>query len=294
MGVTDEDVIENRLVSRSIAQAQGRIEGHNFDARKYVLEYDDVMNKHRETMYGLRRQILSASDVRERIVGYLHDQIRAIVLGHVSVETGESDLKEIAEACQALAPFDASLHATLLAKNADTEELIAYLQDEVNQLYAAHEQRMGIEQMRQIEKFVLLRTIDDVWVDHIDAMEHLRESVRLRAYGQRDPLVEYKIESQRMYAMLLETVAARVASIIFKVQVAEQPRQQNVVEARPDVSGDGAIAKLDTEDTHASDETVHTGHVGRNDPCPCGSGKKYKKCGLLNTEEHQRLMAEKK
>jgi preprotein translocase subunit SecA len=273
LGVTDEDVIENRIVSRSIAQAQGRIEGHNFDSRKYVLEYDDVMNKHRETMYGLRRQILTSADVKERILTYLHDQISYIVRAHVNVETGFVDTEEVSEACSAMAQFDSSLHKTLLEKKENTEDMISYLQEEVDRLYDLHEQRIGVEQMRQIEKLVLLRTIDDVWVDHIDAMEHLRESVRLRAYGQRDPLVEYKIESQRMYATLLDTVSARVANIIFKVQITEQPRQQNVVEARPDISGDGAIAKLDT-----GDSSVHKDNVGRNDPCPCGSGKKYKKC----------------
>jgi preprotein translocase subunit SecA len=164
--------------------------------------------------------------------------------------------------------------------------------------YDAHEQRMGAQQMRSIEKYVLLRTIDDVWVDHIEAMEHLRESVRLRAYGQRDPLVEYKIESHRMYTTLLDTVAARVASVIFKVQI-EQPteRQRRVVEGRAelvDPAGDESIHRHDEQDVASSDATTHTDKVGRNDPCPCGSEKKYKKCGLLNTDEHQRLMAQKK
>jgi len=146
--------------------------------------------------------------------------------------------------------------------------------------------------MRAIEKAVLLRTIDDVWVDHIEAMEHLRESVRLRAYGQRDPLVEYKIESQRMYGTLLATVGARVAGSIFKVQIMREPqRPRNVIEMRPDIAGDEAIAKLDSKDTAASETAIHAADVGRNDPCPCGSGKKFKKCGLAETDEHKQLMA---
>jgi preprotein translocase subunit SecA len=283
LGVTDEDVIENRLISRSIAQAQGRIEGHNFDTRKYVLEYDDVMNKHRETIYGLRRAVLASADSRDRMLDYLHGQLDALVHAHVSPETGTLDWKEIAEACRALAPFDASLQQTLLEKNGNTESIVAYLQEEVEQLYAAHEQRIGPGQMRQIEKMVILRTLDDVWVDHIEAMEHLRESVRLRAYGQRDPLVEYKIEGQRMYATLLDTVAERVASIIFKVQVAEAPQKpRNVIELRPDISddtaGDQHIHRHDEQDPAASESSAHADKVGRNDLCPCGSGKKYKKC----------------
>ncbi len=302
LGVTDEDVIENRLVSRSIAQAQSRIEGRNFDSRKYVLEYDDVMNKHRQTVYNLRREVLTSSDNKDRVLDYLHTQMRSLVYAHINQETGEFDREEIAEACRAIAPFDESLHRTLTAKAAEgafgaanPDELVAYLQDEVERLYEAHEQQMGDTQMRAIEKAIILRAVDDVWVDHIEAMEHLRESVSLRAYGQRDPLVEYKIESQQMYATLMDTIAGRVAGIIFRVQMTDpasgtgQEKKRTLQEQRPDITGDEAIAKLDTNDTAASEVTIHSDHVGRNDPCPCGSGKKFKKCGLLDTEEHKRL-----
>ncbi len=290
LGVTDEDVIENRLVSRSIAQAQSRIEGHNFDARKYVLEYDDVMNKHRETIYGIRRTVLGSNDIREQVLGYLDDEIHALVAAHVNQETSELNIDGIVAAARSLAPFDETLHATLSTKMGE-HEVVEYLQDEVERLYTTHEERVGVSQMRHIEKVIVLRAIDDVWVEHIGAMEHLRESVRLRAYGQRDPLVEYKIESQHMYSTLLATVASRVASVIFKVQFVEESRPKNVIELRPDISGDDAIARIDTADTHASETTIHSDAIGRNDPCPCGSGKKYKKCGLLDTEEHRRLSA---
>jgi len=293
LGVTDDDVIENSLVSRSIAQAQSRIEGHNFDARKYVLEYDDVMNKHRETIYGIRREVLKSPDSRERVLDYLDDEIRVLISAHMNVETGESNLEEIAEAARGLAPFDQTLHQTLMQKETP-DEIIDYLQGEVERLYAMHEEQVGIDAMRHIERAVILRTIDDVWIDHIEAMEHLRESVRLRAYGQRDPLVEYKIESQRMYGTLLATVASRVASVIFKVQVMQEPpRRQNVVELRPDISGDQTIAKLDTQDTRSSETTIHVDAVGRNDPCPCGATNpltghvyKWKKCGMINAPQH--------
>lgn len=284
LGVTDEDVIENRLVSRSIAQAQSRIEGHNFDARKYVLEYDDVMNKHRETVYALRRSVLLSDDNRERVLGDLQEQIGHLVLAHVRSDTGESNLEEIAEACRAIAPFDESLHEKLLAEPGG--DIAEYLRNEIKRLYAVHEQRMGVGQMRAVERFVLLRTIDDVWMDHIEAMEYLRESVRLRAYGQRDPLVEYKIEGQRMYATLLDTVAARVAGIIFKVQITPPTEHsRRVIEGRAeqvDAAGD--------QESH----TLAKSEVGRNDPCPCGAinpstGQvyKYKKCGLINAEYHK-------
>lgn len=303
LGVTDEDVIENGLVSRAIEQAQSRIEGHNFDARKRILEYDDVMNKHRETVYKLRREVLMGADAQDRVLEYLLLRLRSIVYSHIS-EDGGFDLEEIAETCRALAPFPDTLHATLLGLANDgtlhpenPEGLLEYLRDEIYKLYDAHEERVGADQLRAIEKAVILRIIDDVWVDHIEAMEHLRESVQLRAYGQRDPLVEYKIEAQRMYGALMDTVAGRVADIIFKVQVQPlAPVQQRAVEMRGEISdavGTSTIHHHDT-DTHAGDtDTAGADKIGRNDPCPCGSGKKYKKCGLLNTEEHQKLMAGK-
>ena len=120
-----------------------------------------------------------------------------------------------------------------------------------------------------------------------------QQPCRKRAYGQHDPLVEYKIEAQRMFAGLLSTVAARIADVIFKVAITPQERPRQMQESRPDILGDEATAKLDSRDDSSADLTVHSDHIGRNDPCPCGSGKKYKKCGLLNTEEHQRLMAGK-
>ena len=305
LGVTDEDVIENRLVSRAIESAQSKIEGHNFDARKYVLEYDDVMNRHRTTIYKLRREVLTEKNSSERVLEYLYGSLRAIVNAHLSVETQEFDLEQIAEACRALGPFPDDLHAKLreLANDgklhaANPETLIEYLKDQVFDLYEHHEMEIGAEQLRQIEKMVILRTIDDVWVNHLEAMEQLRDSVRLRAYGQRDPLVEYKIEAQRMYATLMDTVAQRVANLVFKVRIQQAPvRAPQVIEGRgegaPDTKEDEAIHRHDEQDPAKSTGTVHTDHIGRNDPCPCGSGRKYKKCGLLNTEEHQRRMAGK-
>ncbi|HTP56918.1 MAG TPA: SEC-C metal-binding domain-containing protein, partial [Candidatus Paceibacterota bacterium] len=295
LGVTDEDVIENRMVSRAIEQAQGRIEGHNFDARKYVLEYDDVMNKHRQTLYGLRHEVLTATSNEERVLGYLEDAMRAIVAAHRSAETGELDIPAIAEAARGIAPFPETL-AKSLADMPPTG-VGEYLADEVGTLYEAHEKLIGADQLRLVERAVILRTIDDIWVEHLEAMEHLRESVRLRAYGQRDPLVEYKIEAQRMYGMLLSTVSSRVANVIFKIRLVQPERRPAVTESRgqsaPDASGDAQVHRHDETDPAASEGTVHTDHIGRNDPCPCGSGKKYKKCGLLNTPEHQRLTAQK-
>ena len=209
LGVKEDEHIENRLVSRAIEQAQSKIEGHNFDARKYVLEYDDVMNKHRTVMYELRNTTLRSDSVRDMVISYLPE-------GMLSA-------------------------------------------------YEAREKEIGADEMRQLERMLLLRVIDELWVDHLDQMEHLRDSVRLRAYGQRDPLIEYKIEGQKLFNELQAAIRSQVAELILKVNMMQAPRPQAV---KPLSSG------LSGSTTKSS--------VGRNDPCPCGSGKKYKKCHYPN------------
>ena len=204
LGVKEDEHIENRLVSRAIEQAQTKIEGHNFDTRKYVLEYDDVMNKHRTAMYELRNTALRSDSVKDTIVSYLSEDILPA--------------------------------------------------------YEAREKELGEEEMRKLEKMLLLRVIDELWVDHLDQMEHLRDSVRLRAYGQRDPLIEYKIEGQKLFNQLQSTVGAQVSELILKVNFTQAPQQN-----RSDMS-------------NMTDKTHSGSKLGRNDPCYCGSGKKFKKC----------------
>ena len=155
------------------------------------------------------------------------------------------------------------------------------IKEEVAKVYEARETAIGTENMRRLEKAVLLRTIDEIWMDHIESMEHLRDSVRLRAYGQRDPLVEYKIEGQKMFEQLIETIKAQVANMIFKVSFMEQPKIVKLEERRPDIVGDShKHQEVISEPAHRQSYRDSAPQVGRNDPCPCGSGKKYKKCHL--------------
>ncbi|HXV27027.1 MAG TPA: preprotein translocase subunit SecA [Candidatus Paceibacterota bacterium] len=294
LGVTEEDVIENRMVSRSIEQAQGRIEGHHFDARKYVLEYDDVMNRHRTAIYRLRHEVLHAETNRERMLEWLRELMRAEVFARRDAVSGTLDTEEVVESLKTLAPFPANLHTKLMElapklPTDSTDHVLEYLDEELERMYAAKEAEQG-EQMRPLEKLVMLRAIDDVWVEHLEGMEHLRESVQLRAYGQRDPLVEYKIEAQKLYGTLLDTVRQRAAGIIFRVTVMRPQERRNMQERRPETEAQGTPAHPDSVHTeHVQAE--HADKTGRNDPCPCGSGKKFKKCGLLDTEEHKRNMA---
>ena len=227
LGVSEDDVIENRFVSNAIEQAQFRIEGHNFDIRKYVLEYDDVMNKHRDAIYRARKEILFSDNNKDLVLDWISN----------------------------------------------------YTENPQEQ-YEKRESELGPDMMRQLEKFVLLRVIDELWTDHIEAMEYLRDSVRLRAYGQRDPLVEYKIEGQNMFQQLMESIKAQVANLIFKAEFARQPAApKNIQESRPDIAGEPhEHQEAINEPAHREPVQSESPKIGRNDPCPCGSGKKYKKC----------------
>ncbi len=279
LGVGEDDVIENRFVSSAIQQAQSRIEGHNFDIRKYVLEYDDVMNKHREAIYRLRKEILASENSKEIILDYLRIQIANLVNFHTQGQEYKWDIKEIGESLKSILPVAGEIDAQLaeIAKAGNQEELTEFTIKKAEELYEAREKEMGVENMRRLEKLVLLRTIDELWIDHIEAMEYLRDSVRLRAYGQRDPLVEYKIEGQKMYNQLTESIKGQVANLIFKVSFIEQPKVSKLEEKRPDIIGDSTghtHQPVINEPAHRDSEMK----VGRNDPCPCGSGKKFKKC----------------
>ena len=283
LGVGEDDVIENRFVSSAIAQAQSRIEGHNFDIRKYVLEYDDVMNKHREAVYRLRKEVVLSESAKKIVLDYLRTQIMNLVNFHTQGQDYKWNIEEIGESLKALLPVDDEINVQLVevAKAGNKEKLTEFIVKKAEELYEAREKDMGAEsvgwRMRRLEKLVLLRTIDELWMDHIEAMEYLRDSVRLRAYGQRDPLVEYKIEGQNMYNQLMVSIGAQVANLIFKVSFVEQPKIAKLEEKRLDIIGDSAghaHQPVINEPTHREKGQ----NIGRNDPCWCGSGKKFKRC----------------
>ncbi len=316
LGVGEDDVIENRFVSNAIQQAQTRIEGYNFDARKYILEYDDVMNKQRETIYGLRRQILFsgsesstfaegekleasrtsttrfAESAKEIIKGYLNDYVDHISQFHTAGH--EWATKELTDSFEAVVGADSEIskQITSFAETRDTEGLKTFMHDYVAKRYVRREEELSTEQMRMLEKLVLLRTIDEIWVEHISSMEYLRGSVRLRAYGQRDPLAEYKVEGQRMFSQLLDSIKAQVVDAIFKVSIMRQPEKIKVIEGRENIEGETIVEKESQRATSVYNS--EDDKIGRNDPCPCGAinpatGQvyKYKKCGMINAPHHR-------
>ena len=300
LGVGEDDVIENNLISRAIEQAQSKIEGNNFDIRKYVLEYDDVMNKHRTATYALRREILESKNLKDKIMDYIHAQIDRILEFHLSPETGAYNIEEIRESIAALIPADIDLKNSLseAASSSQPDSLRNFIYEFVDLAYVKRESELGEEAMRHLEKMVLLRVIDELWVDHLEQMEYLRDSVRLRAYGQRDPLVEYKIEGQRMFARLQEAVGGQVANLIFRVGVVGAPKRPQKMEYVNSESQNNKSSDVSQSVNNSPDigRPAYTKVLaGRNDPCPCGAinpatGQvyKYKKCGLINAPQHKK------
>jgi preprotein translocase subunit SecA len=271
LGMAEDEPIEHGIITKSIENAQTKVEGHNFDRRKNVVQYDDVMNKHREYIYGDRRKIVMGDDISEKVQDMIEAELEAVIASHTDEKTGAVDLDAVTEAFNALIPGDRLDRADLEGK--DGEELFNTLADIADDAYDALEEQFGEEMMRTVERRVLLAVIDRLWVDHLTQMDELRQGVGLQAYGQRDPLVVYKTEGFRMFGQLQRNVQHDLVRSIFRVQpvIAQQPVRT-------------AITESETS-TNAPQEVDAGGTVRRkgkkvrpNEPCPCGSGKKYKHC----------------
>lgn len=265
--VPEDQPIENRLISRAIESAQAKIEGFNFDTRKHVLEYDDVMNRQRETIYKKRLEILEAKiNLKDKVMEIVFEEVEKIVQVHTAGRPDEWNKKEIIESCLTIFPMSMEIQ-TQVNSAESPEKIIEILEDTAKTAYDAREKELGQDVAQQIEKAVMLRALDMLWMDHLDEMEHLRDSVKLRAYGQKDPLVEYKNEGHKIFQQLLVSIQSNIVSVIYKVGVMKEPQvPQRIIETGPAKNASG------------SQRVTPKPNVGRNDPCPCGSGKKYKKC----------------
>ncbi len=262
--VPEDQPIENKFISKAIESAQSKIEGHNFDIRKHVLEYDDVMNKQREAIYKRRLQVLSQENLKEEILGMINDEIKKISYFHTQGPKENWNIKELTEIAKSIMPAPNNLEQEL--KQFDSpEKATDYLINLAKTSYQKKEEELEEKNMRQVEKFVLLRCIESLWMDHIDNMSHLRDSVRLRAYGQKDPLVEYKNEGARLFQRLLSSIQSTLVSTIYKVALAPEGARHRHEHSYSRAGG-------------AGHQPAYGKKVGRNDPCPCGSGKKFKKC----------------
>lgn len=270
----DEDTpIEAGMLTKTIEGAQKKIEGRNFGIRKNVLQYDDVMSRQREIIYGQRDQVLNGEDIRDQVVKMIEQAIEAQVNKFLPVETlrEDWDLNGLREHYMGwlIGPDDLQYNENELEK-LDPEFIKEEITKKAMEQYEARERAYGEQVMRELERVVLLKNVDREWMDHIDAMEELQKGIRLRAYGQHDPVVEYRLEGFDMFDEMIATIRENTARMMLTVQLRtqEEPKREQV--AKP------TATSADGTDTN---RTVHKGKkIGPNDPCPCGSGKKFKKC----------------
>ncbi|MDO8643597.1 MAG: SEC-C metal-binding domain-containing protein, partial [bacterium] len=304
LGMEENEPIEHPWITKAIANAQKRVEGHNFEIRKNLLEYDDVMNQQRTTVYRLRRDILEGVSTRDKLLDHI-DQLAATLSSELVPEKaspGEIDQKSLEE--RVFKQFDLHLNLQELPREKWTTDGIGELiYKRAFDFYEGKEKQYGEEAMRSVEKMVFLATLDNLWKDHLLSMDHLREGIGLRGYGQKDPLLEYKREGFGMFQTMLHQFWEDVIERVFRIQISEdvgrttgsplRRRAQQMTLGRGTVTemGRGAVAApgqgdpVPTAMQKASgapvvqETIVREGpKTGRNDPCPCGSGKKFKKC----------------
>lgn len=277
LGVEEDEPIESGVLTRAIESAQKKVESRNFDARKHVLQYDDVMNLQREVIYKQRHDILTKESLKDDVLHMLDEVIEDATAIHCpqNLHREEWDLKALVDSLAEvfLPPESVSLDEL---QGMSREELGEVFRGVGHRLYQEKQDEVGEESMRELERMVMLRVVDSKWMDHLDAMDNLREGVGLRAYGQRDPLVEYKTEAYDMYQSMIGAIREEVVRLMFHLQVAPASEMEPVMFATQEQHGDAV-------ETPARPFQVIQGGkkeagIGRNDPCFCGSGKKYKRC----------------
>ncbi|WP_394188597.1 preprotein translocase subunit SecA [Paenisporosarcina quisquiliarum] len=271
LGMDDSAPIQSKMVSRAVESAQKRVEGNNFDARKRLLQYDDVLRQQREIIYKERLEVLETDNMRGLVETMINEVIERAVAAHQSMEKqGEINLKGLEDYIHAnLLPDGVLTQAHLEGKSQD--EIVELLKKTVYEHYDAKEEEMTPARMREFEKVVLLRSIDSKWIDHIDAMDQLRQGIHLRAYGQNDPLREYQNEGFAMFEAMVESVQEDVAKYAMKAEIRSNLQREEIIKGQavnPKEEG-GEVKKKPVRKEEA---------VGRNELCPCGSGKKFKNC----------------
>jgi preprotein translocase subunit SecA len=289
LGFNDETAIESRMVSRTIEGAQTRVEGFNFDTRKHVVEYDDVINRQRETIYHERERILRSEDLAPTVLVMLDEEVRAVIAEHTAGEfAAEWNRDGLKARLLTMVPTLDQGDLAAIDDLVDAEQISAELSGLVEEAYARKRSEIGDDGMLVLERLVLLRVIDSLWVEHLTAVDDMRRGIGLRAYSQRDPLNEFKVEAYQMFDELKSTIRHDITHTIFRVTVTREPVQRRpgpMIESRPDVTGGEAATAASgpvTAGGNGSGPSVPARKagpkIGRNDPCWCGSGKKFKRC----------------
>ncbi|WP_315116552.1 preprotein translocase subunit SecA [uncultured Clostridium sp.] len=271
LGLGDDEAIESKMVSSAIENAQKKVEGNNFDIRKTLIQYDDVINQQREIIYKQRSQVLEGEDLKEQVQDMIRDSVYSVVDSHISgvQEEFENELTNLINYLEDMyLPKDYVTVEQLsgLTSMEIKEKLFTIAQN----MYMDKEEDFGSEQMREIERVILLRVVDTKWMDHIDNMDHLKQGIGLRAYKQQDPVQAYQFEGSQMFEEMIYNIKVDTIKYLFRVQIQTAPERERVAkETATNQSGDDSVKR---------EPIRKENKIGRNEPCTCGSGRKYKNC----------------
>ena len=276
IGLEEDDAIENKIITKQIENAQKKVEGNNFNIRKTLLGYDDVMNMQREVIYKQRAQVLEGEDLKDQILNMTSDVISNAVLSHLNGVEGddvEVEMKKLIAYLDDICVPDNRVTVEELMKITN-DEIIEKYKNIATEIYNGKEEEFGSEKMREIERVILLRTVDSKWMNHIDNMDHLKQGMGLRAFKQQDPVQAYQMEGSQMFDEMIQGIKTDTVKYIFHVQMEKAPERERVAKETSAVhaGADGDSKSTKREPVRKKME------IGRNEPCPCGSGKKYKNC----------------
>lgn len=269
LGLSDDDAIESKMVTGAIESAQKKVEGNNFDIRKNVVKYDDVMNKQREIIYKQRQTVLEGANIKDQIETMIQDVIYDAVSSHISgvEDTFKEELDKLIQFCEEIFLPKDTFTVEQLEKLSD-DEIKETLLDIATKLYAEKEEDFGEEQIREIERVILLKVVDSKWMDHIDSMDHLKQGIGLRAYKQQDPAQAYQMEGSEMFNEMIFNIKQETVKYLFHVRIEKAPERERVAK----------ITSTNEDNSLKKEPAKKKEKPNRNDPCPCGSGFKYKNC----------------
>jgi preprotein translocase subunit SecA len=291
LGIEEDQPIEHGLVTKAIESAQKKVEAHNFEIRKHLLEYDNVMNKQREVIYSQRREVLASDDLKDSVAEMIEDQSEGLVDFYTDEKehSEDWDLKALSDAVYQQYSLKWSVPSSD-DNGIKREQLKEMITQNAKEVYQKKEEEFGAPTLRYLEKVIMLQSIDHHWKDHLLAIDQMREGIGLRGYGQKDPLIEYQKEGYQMFLEMLDRIKKDTVEKLFAIQIAKErdvkemkmERKQTFVMSRGEAAPAGSAK---TEDGKGVTVRRDGKKVGRNDPCPCGSGKKYKRCCLPKEEE---------
>ncbi len=286
LGMDDGEAIENKMISRSLEKAQQKVEGRNFDLRKAILQYDDILNKQREVIYEQRRKVLFGDDLIDKVEGMMKQVVDDLMESYLSqdIHPGEWDLEGLSHHLEQL-NFGVDLTAAEM-EEMEREEIEEYIKKKGKKILEDKKEKIGDELINKLSRDIALRVIDRKWMSHLDNMEELRQGIGLRAYGQKDPLTEYKFESFDMFEQMTSSIREDIVKTLYRIEVKDKKRDTDpILKQRLQYKQQSSLQDRVSQKSGSSKQgqnkrqpIVKPEEPGRNDPCPCGSGKKYKRC----------------